>query len=130
MIAEALRLVLAVSFAAAPAAELPSSSVPPPRVVAPPSSRPPPPRPIAVATVGLGALTLISSVALLGLGVHTWRLAPGGRTEGEAHAYVHNGKNLVAVGAGLSIAGLALLAGGIVWIVRDRRRARGSLARR
>ncbi|MBC8068512.1 MAG: hypothetical protein IAG13_09275 [Deltaproteobacteria bacterium] len=81
-------------------------------------------------TTGVGALTLISSLALIGVGAHSWRLAPRGRTEGEAHAYVHNGKNLVIIGSSLAVAGVALLAGGIVWIVRDRRRDRSALARR
>jgi hypothetical protein len=95
-----------------------------------PTSKPPPARPIAAATTGFGALTLATSLTLLGLGIHTMRLFPTGHTEGEAHAYIHNGKNLVIIGSSLATAGVALLAGGIAWIVRDRRRHRPAFARR
>lgn len=126
MISIAIHLAVATALAVAPAAP----SVPPPRPVGVPATKPPPARPIAVATTGVGALTVVTSVTLLGLGIHTMRLFPKGHTEGEAHAYVHNGKNLVVIGSALASAGVALLAGGIAWIVRDRRRARATLARR
>lgn len=126
VISIAIHLVVAASLAAAPAV----SSVPPPRPVGVPAKKPPPARPIAVATTGVGALTLVTSLTLLGLGIHTMRLFPKGHTEGEAHAYVHNGKNLAIIGGSLASAGVALLTGGIVWIVRDRRRSRATLARR
>ena len=128
MIAAALRLALAGSMIVAPATPVPS--VPPPRVHPSTVTRSAPARPIAVVTVGVGALTLISSLALIGVGAHGWRHAARGRTEGEAHAYVHNGKNLVIIGSSLAAVGVALLAGGIVWIVRDKRRPRAALARR
>lgn len=131
MLAEGLRLVLAGALAAGPAAgNAVPSSVPPPRPVEAMKRRPPPARPLAVVTVGVGALTLASSLTLLGLGIHTIGRASRGFTEGEAHAYVHNGKNLVIVGSALAAAGVAILAGGIVWVVRDRRRARAALAKR
>ena len=125
MIAAALRLALAGSMIVAPSTAIPPVSVPPPRVQPSTVTRSAPARPIAVVTVGVGALTLISSLALIGVGAHSWRHAARGRTEGEAHAYVHNGKNLVVIGSSLAVAGVALLAGGIAWIVRDKRRPRG-----
>lgn len=130
MIAVVLRVVLATVLAA-PAVE--TQPLPPPRPVAPGRAvhRPPSARPIAVATVGLGALTLASCATLVGLGIHSMLRAPRGRTEGEANAYTHNGKNLVIVGSTVASAGIALLVGGIVWVVRDRRRPRATaMARR
>lgn len=92
----------------------------------PPSSRRlPPARPIAVFTLGAGALAAASGAAVMASGLEARAAAPHGDTYGEVRSRLKTGRTLVIVGATLLGAGVAAIAGGIAWIVRDRRRARG-----
>ena len=85
-----------------------------------PARRPTPARPIAVFTLGAGALAAASGAA----GLEARAAAPHGDTYGEVRSRLKTGRTLVIVGATLLGAGVAALVGGIAWIVRDRRRAR------
>ncbi len=94
-----------------------------------PMRRVPPARPIAVFTLGAGALAAASGAAVLASGLEARDAAPHGDTFGEVRSRLKTGRTLVIVGATLLGAGVAALAGGIAWIVRDRQRARRALAR-
>lgn len=76
--------------------------------------------------IGIGMVAVASGLSLVGIGIESRRIATQGRTEGELHARVSGSKRLLAVGIPLASAGIAAAVGGIIWIVRDRRRARAS----
>jgi hypothetical protein len=109
---------------ATPAAS--STVVPPPRPVASPMVpyRPPPARPIAVAVTGIGTLGLACGLSLVAIGIDSRKVALDGRTEGEVLGRTRSSRRLLAVGIPLASVGLATAIAGIVWIARDRRRAK------
>lgn len=103
-----------------------SGPVPPPRPVAASTLpyRPPPPRPIAVAITGIGTLALACGLSLVAVGIDSQQVALDGRTEGEVHGRTKSARRLLAVGIPIASAGLVTAVAGIVWMVRDRRRAK------
>ena len=120
-----LCLVVGAAQAHVPAPPVPT---PAPRPVAAPTSpkRPLPARPIAIVTTGLGTLALASGLSLVAIGVQSRVIAPDGRTEGEALGRRVGSTRLLAVAIPLTVVGVVAVIGGIVWIVRDRRRAQAS----
>ena len=125
-----LCLVVGAAQAQLPTATVatPAVATPAPRPIGTPPSRRHPyaPRPIAVATLGLGALALASGLSLVAIGVQSRVIAPDGRTEGEARGRAIGSTRLLGVAIPLSVVGLGAVIGGVVWIVRDRRRANAS----
>ena len=109
--------------------DVPAPVVPVPRPAPAPRPMPerptprPAARPIAVAAVGFGALAVACGASITAIGVHSRLIAGDGRTEGEVHARDTGGRRLLAVGIPVTVAGLGLLADGIVWVVRSRRAA-------
>ncbi len=103
------------------APNVPAPSVPAPRPVPEYAPLRPAPKPIAVATVGFGALAIACGASITAIGVQSRRIAGDGRTEGEVHARDTGARHLLAVGIPLAAAGVGLLVGGVVWVVRSRR---------
>ncbi|MFO0636868.1 MAG: hypothetical protein U0168_28900 [Nannocystaceae bacterium] len=130
-----LPTTLALALASTPVttpAGLPAPCVANARVDAPrpATKRPPPARPIAVFTVAAGALAFASGASVFASGIEARHAAPRGDTFGEAASRLKTGRTLAIAGGTHAIAGLAALAGGIAWIVRERRRARAATAPR
>lgn len=124
-----LPTTLALLLVAAPVttpAGLPAPCLTHARVDGPraPAKRPPPARPIAVFTAAFGALAFAAGGSVFASGIEARHAAAAGDTFGEAASRLKTGRTLAIVGGTIAIAGLATLAGGIAWIVRDRRRAR------
>lgn len=120
--------VLSLLVGAAPL-DVPTPSVPPPRPVPERAPLRPAAKPIAVATVGFGALAIACGASITAIGVHSRLIAGDGRTEGEVHARDTGARHLLAVGVPLVVAGVGLVVGGIVWVVRSRRGASAHPAR-
>jgi hypothetical protein len=122
-VSAAAHAVLALIVGAAPL-DAPAPRVPAPRLASGPKRAPPRTAapPIAVATVGFGALGTAAGAALIVMGVQSRRIAGDGQTEGEVHARDQGARRLLAVGIPVATLGVGLVAGGIIWIVRSRRR--------
>ncbi len=69
-------------------------------------------------------LGLACGLSLIAVGIDSQRVALDGRTEGEVHGRTKSARRLLAVGIPLAGAGLGTAIGGIVWMARDRRRAK------